>query len=319
MTKFFTVLLMAFWLNPGHATELLQGHLLAEKDCPALHSIKKQTNPGGVRLQSGNRYVVTGQNKTAATYYQVHIDGIETPQRWVAVTCGKLETDCKDCQPNPRTVTNQNKDYLLAVSWQAGFCQLHKQKAECASQTPERFDATHLTLHGLWPQPQKNAYCGVSGNHKAIDRNSRWDLLPQPPVSAEVMKNLEQAMPGTASMLDRHEWLKHGTCYGTSADEYFQEAMMMVNQINASPVRALFADNVGKNLTSNEIRARFDQAFGSGSGGKVSVQCAGNLITEIWINLRGEITANTTMSEVLKSAPPAKKTCAGGKIDPAGF
>ena len=40
----------------------------------------------------------------------------------------------------------------------------------------------------------------------------------------------------------------------------------LIEEINASGVQALFAANIGKQLTSQEIRAAFDMAFGPGTG-----------------------------------------------------
>ena len=59
---------------------------------------------------------------------------------------------------------------MLAVTWQPAFCQLHARKPECGSQTSDRFDATHFTLHGLWPQPRAKEYCGVSAALRDLDR-----------------------------------------------------------------------------------------------------------------------------------------------------
>lgn len=308
------------------ATNPLEACFVPDKACPALHSIKKQTNPGKVRVEPGVTYKVTGQNKPSPTYYQLQIEGIATPQRWVAVSCGQLINNCDDngttsgggggTNPNPNA---GNKDYLLAISWQAGFCQTHKDKKECTSQTETRFDATHLTLHGLWPQPQNNAYCGVSDTNKSIDRNKRWHLLPEVMVDNTTRDALSTSMPGVLSNLDRHEWIKHGTCYGTTPDEYFDEALMLLEQVNNSLVRDLFADNIGNSLSATEIRAKFDAAFGAGAGNKVNVKCDGKLISELWLNLQGEIKAQTQLADLLKNAPTAQSSCQEGKVDPVGF
>ena len=104
--------------------------------------------------------------------------------------------------------------YVLAISWQPAFCEGNPRKPECRSQTGARFDATHFTLHGLWPQPGTNIYCGVSGAKGRPQPGGRWSdlprLRPQPPHPAPAV---EQAMPGSQSFLDRYEWVKHGTCY----------------------------------------------------------------------------------------------------------
>jgi ribonuclease T2 len=53
-------------------------------------------------------------------------------------------------------------EYILAVSWQPGFCETHPNRKECAGQTSERYDATHFSLHGLWPM--RKSYCGVAAD-----------------------------------------------------------------------------------------------------------------------------------------------------------
>ena len=62
-------------------------------------------------------------------------------------------------------------------------------------------------------------------------------------------------MPGVLSGLERHEWIKHGTCFGGEANAYFNRAAGLAEQVNASPVRALFASRIGQGVTSAEIRA----------------------------------------------------------------
>lgn len=297
----------------------LDGYLIAEKACPAYHSIKKKTNPGDIRLQKGFAYVVTAKNKPNGTYYQIKIEGHAISQRWVETSCGKLLVDCKSSGGVSETETRVSKDYLLAVSWQPGFCQTHQYKLECETQSEDRYDASHLSLHGLWPQPKENTYCGVSNTDKAIDRNKHWNLLPEPELSDTTRADMAVVMPGVASYLDRHEWIKHGTCYGAPADEYFRESMMLIDQINDSAVGNLFSENIDQVLTADAIRKTFDQAFGAGSGNKVNVKCKGNLITELWINLSGEIESDTSIGELLQNAASTNSACTRGKVDPAGF
>src|SRR5258706_166452 len=60
--------------------------------------------------------------------------------------------------------TADGGDAVFAVSWQPAFCETKPNKPECLSMTSDRFDATHLTLHGLWPQGAD--YCGISAAQK---------------------------------------------------------------------------------------------------------------------------------------------------------
>ena len=103
--------------------------------------------------------------------------------------------------------------YVLAVNWQLAFCETRSRLPECRSQTEDRFDASHFTLHGLWPQPRSKAYCGVAKTDIAKDKKRRWRDLPWDRLDQTTWKRLQRLMPGTRSGLHKHEWIKHGTCY----------------------------------------------------------------------------------------------------------
>jgi ribonuclease T2 len=67
------------------------------------------------------------------------------------------------------------------------------------------------------------------------------------------------------------------------------------------------------------VRFAFDKAFGKGSGRKVKMVCKNGLVTELWINLKGEIEEDTDIAKLLKKAPIAKGGCQKGKVDAVGF
>ena len=216
-----------------------------------------------------------------------------------------------------------HRNLLLAISWQPAFCDTRPNKTECRSQTSERFDADHFSLHGLWPQPRGVEYCSVSAQQKSDDKAGDWDKLPPVEVDAETRAELAKVMPGTQSMLERHEWTKHGTCYKTTADEYYDDSLAVIGAINASKVRDLFAGAIGRSLTRDEIRAAFDESFGAGAGERVRVSCSrdGNrrLIGELTIGLVGEITDEPDVSALIAAARPTDGGCAEGIVDAVGF
>ncbi len=203
-----------------------------------------------------------------------------------------------------KQVTEVSTDNLLAISWQNAFCQTHQNRRECRNVKPSSFSASHFTLHGLWPQPRSKVNC--KGTHKVY--------LPKP-----LYQELLQVQPAARSGLHKHEWKKHGTCYGKSPEAYFEDSIALLKQVNDSAVRDLFVRNVGRKLTSEQVRFAFDRAFGKGSGRKVKMVCDRGLITELWINLKGKITPKTDLSELLKKAPIAKGGCRQGKVDAVGF
>lgn len=215
--------------------------------------------------------------------------------------------------------------FILAASWQPAFCQTNQKKAECASQSGDRYDATNFSLHGLWPMRQD--YCGVPDDQKAADKDSDWKSLPAVSLSAETKSALDKAMPGTQSGLDRHEWIKHGTCTKMSADDYFATAIHLMGDLNASAVRDLFAANVGKVLKADAIKAAFDKSFGAGASDRVKMSCrrVGNIrvISELTIGLSQDAVSAQAKEKglggLIQGAGQTSFGCDEGIVDAAGF
>ena len=126
-------------------------------------------------------------------------------------------------------------------------------------------------------------------------------------------------MPGAISQLDRHEWTKHGTCYGQDAETYFRQSLALLGQLNASEVRRVFESNIGKRLRAEEVRSAFDRAFGPGTGERVRLECdPDGQITELRIGLKGAITDGSVLGDLIRAAPTRTVGCRGGWVDRAG-
>lgn len=316
------------WSQIAYAIVSLNDQFVPRQACEALESIRRGTNPGNIRLNPRKIYPVIGKNQDDASHYLVKIETANPPTRWVSVQCGRLlgaaAPDNSDNSNSPNNSSNQ--DYLLALSWQPSFCETKPNKPECQSQTAQRFDATNLVLHGLWPQPSQNIYCNVSRQLQRLDKENRWSELPPIDLSAETRAALAEKMPGFASDLHLHEWYKHGTCYSNSPEEYYQESIALLDQVNHSAVQELFASNIGQSLAADEIRDQFDTAFNPGAGNKVQVQCKRdidqdqqNMVVELQINLKGDIQPNTAIATLLEAGRTVPSGCTLGEIDPAGI
>jgi ribonuclease T2 len=316
-----TATLSALIVGPAWAFEPMEGCFVATAACPAVPSIRTTSNPGGIVTEVDRAYELLGANRAAEpSHLQIRIVAADPRDRWVAVGCGDVVAVCDlPDAPRPPPEKSASSGYVLAASWQPAFCQVHRSKTECRAQTQARFDGAHLTLHGLWPQPRDNVYCGVSHMQRADGEAGRWSNLPQPELTEETRAALDVVMPGTQSSLERHEWIKHGTCYSDTAEEYFVESLQLMNQLNASPVRVLFAERIGELVTADQLRAAFDQAFGAGAGDRVEIACSAGLITEIRIHLDGAITGTTRLAELIAAAAPVGAGCTRGRIDSAGF
>ena len=310
-----------FAVATSHGDVRLDGYFIAQENCAALQSIRRTSNPGDIHLIVDMSYEVVSKNKQTATHYKVIVKNASPRERWIPVSCGKLLIDCSEQTviDTPPLTPENRPDYLLALSWQPAFCQTHQNKTECENQTNSRFDAVHFTLHGLWPQPRDNKYCNITNKERMLDERAMWEKLPSLELSDELSEELIETMPGVASFLHRHEWTKHGSCYSATAEEYFRESIMLTDQVNASVVQDLFANNIGQYLTVNNIRAKFNDAFGNGAGSRVHIKCSEGMISEIWINLNGEIDNDTKLTELLQNADQASQGCQGGVVDPVGF
>jgi len=221
---------------------------------------------------------------------------------------------------------NDKAQYVIAFSWQSAFCETAKKKRECKSQTAQRYDATHFSLHGLWPQPGSNIYCGVSEREIAKDKKRQWRALNTQRIDETIWRDLKRVMPGTQSSLHKHEWVKHGTCYdGADINAYFADSLKLMNWINASSLRWRFEAAIGKQLTGKDIREAFDRDFGRGAGKRIRISCkrdqdsGRNMIVELTLGLAGDIASAKTLADLVMAAPETDPGCPNGIIDPVGF
>jgi ribonuclease T2 len=320
-------------LSPAFAEVAMSGSFVAHQACPATPSIHNEANPGGIKLEPDKSYPLLAQNKPQGAFYLIEIEGAQPAHRWVAASCGEQVASAEgtgsggsegaaDGGAGEAGKTGQKAEYVFAISWEPAFCETKPDKSECQSETPTSFDATHFSLHGLWPQPRGLSYCNVSRDLVSLDKFKDWDQLPEPALTDATRQALEQVMPGTKSNLQRHEWYTHGTCFGASADTYFHDAVALMTQINASKVRDLFAASIGNELTADAIRSAFDESFGPGAGSRVLVSCkkqdGQNMIVEIDIALAGDMGDEPSLPALIAAAGASQRGCPNGLVDSAG-
>jgi ribonuclease T2 len=311
------------WASAASAEVPLSGSFIAGKSCPAYQSFRKATNPGNVNIEAGHSYRLLAKNAATASHYRIEIEGASPPERWVAADCGTAEGN-KSEAPAPETPSGEGTAVrpavlILSLSWEPSFCATMAAKTECKKEGAASFEATHLSLHGLWPQPSRRQYCNVDSDSLEADRKHDWEALPEVSLDPVVRQRLDEVMPGTQSLLERHEWLRHGTCYyDADATAYFREAVDLVEEVNNSGVRALFAAHVGKQLTADAIRAAFDAAFGKGAGDRVKLSCKGKgpdrLLTEITIGLGDRPVDGAKLGDLILSAAPTDPGCPEGVL-----
>jgi ribonuclease T2 len=217
------------------------------------------------------------------------------------------------------SVKNETRN-LLVISWQPAFCEAKPDRTECKTQTADRYDAAHFSLHGLWSM--RADYCNVPNALEVADNRGEWSALPPVELSPETRTALEKIMPGMMSGLERHEWIKHGTCSGMDKETYFKTAIAMVDMVNSSPIADLFASHIGQTIREDEVREAFIETFGEDADRRVKMQCRRDgkrrLVAEITIGL-GELKPGASLKELIKTAGTTSFGCAEAIVDPAGL
>ncbi|HYX52366.1 MAG TPA: hypothetical protein VE783_02880 [Candidatus Limnocylindrales bacterium] len=140
----------------------------------------------------------------------------------------------------PKQQQDSNFDYyLLSLSWAPNYCAEHPtdHSGECRTG-----NHTAIVLHGLWPQSNSG--------------QPPLSCAPASPVASDVVRRMQDYYPRAA--LIQHEWEKHGTCSGLSAQDYFANAERAFKKLEVPPkYRNLTAQ---KQVPREQLEADFASA-----------------------------------------------------------
>ena len=165
-----------------------------------------------------------------------------------------------DRKQRPNVAASSNSS-LLVVTWAPSLCKVEPSNAGCRSGHVGSLGQAFV-LHGLWPQPSTEQYCDVP--KRTADRDRKPVTLPP-----DLQKNLRAIMSDSA-LMTTHEWYAHGTCSGITPPEYFGLAAALADQAG-EVLTPVFANAVGRQVSSRSVREAFDARFGAGAGKRVSL------------------------------------------------
>jgi ribonuclease I len=205
----------------------------------------------------------------------------------------------------PASAQAEAPSYVLALSWQPAFCEsdVGTGKAECRSLDDGDWAASHFTLHGLWPNADRNKdgrqdeaddYClppAERAQAVALDQGS-WRNLPPVDMPSDLSQRLRRVMPGVASKLERHEWIRHGSCSGMSATRYFSAAVALTEAVAETDFGEFVTAQEGQDVARRDLLSAFSAEFGKGSERALQLLCrqgdGGSVLSEIRLRLRAE-------------------------------
>jgi ribonuclease T2 len=291
---------------------VLARELSAVQNCEAYNNLRHTKNSGDVTLQSGNSYEILREQN--GNYY-IKVPNTNPQTRWVSKECFKSNSSANSSSIEEKSVSNNqdsNLDSALVLSWHNAFCETHSNKKECKRDGGDA--KNRLVLHGLWPQPRNNVYCGVSKEIIKLDKMKRWNALPPLNLKPEVKELMAIYMPGSQSNLQRHEYYKHGTCYSKDPNEYFLDALTLTKKADETIGEYLRA-NLGKKIKAINVKLVADRLLAKGAKGKVAIKCKRRVLSEVWISLKGK---GRDFKKLLKNAKNIRSNCVEAIVDKPG-
>ena len=146
--------------------------------------------------------------------------------------------------------------YLLTLSWSPEFCTTSPSDPQCTG-------AHHFgfVIHGMWPQFNNGKWPQNCSTKPGLsDPSSIIDLMP-------------------TKKLITHEWQKHGTCSGLSAQDYFALTRRAFEGLQI-PAQ-LKAPSSTVHLGLSDLRSAFRTANPTLSDDNFSIACSGKQLSEV--------------------------------------
>lgn len=176
--------------------------------------------------------------------------------------------------------------YVLNMSWEPEFCATHRDAAECK-------EKRGFVLHGLWPQNNDGSYPENCAQEPGLKSYAAFkDLNPD-------------------ERLLEHEWQKHGTCSGLSAEAYMEFTRKAVKQLAFPPIITSLKQE--DTLQTERIINRFEAVNPTFPTGSIALSCGNNRLTAVQACMTKDLTPvkcaqflHTCKAKVIKVTPQMK-------------
>ena len=288
---------------------LFSKSVIATNSCEAFNDLKHTKNYGHILLKPNSSYEIAREQK--GNYY-IKVPEANPTMRWVSVDCFNNSSSSTNSESKVTFKEDSNLDSVLVLSWHNSFCETHSNKKECKRDGGEA--KNHLVLHGLWPQPRNNVYCGVDERIIALDKSKRWNALPKLNLKPEVVELMQKYMPGFKSNLQRHEYYKHGSCYDKDPNRYYLDALKLTKRIDET-IGEYLRVNIGKRVKTINIKKIAERLISKDIKNKIAIKCKKGVLNEIWVSIKGR---GDKLKDLIKGAKPIRSNCQEAIVDAPG-
>lgn len=166
--------------------------------------------------------------------------------------------------------------WVFSLSWSPSFCEATgKARGDAQCARPFAF-----VVHGLWPQ---------------YDRGFPSDCPTRAaePTRAQVDAVLD-VMPSPG--LVRHEWRKHGTCSGLSAESYLKIIRKLYEKIHIPD--EFKSPDQPRMVETRAVERAFMAANRGLDAGEISIYCDARRLQEVRLCLKKDLSAFVSCPEV---------------------
>lgn len=186
--------------------------------------------------------------------------------------------DCGRAKPSCDVDPTQHKVYRLELTVPATYCRQARDEADCQV-FPKR---TPLQLHGLWPNYESGypeGSCPYPECREQAPAAGRYCAYPDLPevYKAEWWPELKTYMAGTDKCLERHEWVKHGTCSPMDSAAYFHWSLETTQRI-ATALAPLADQPLTRARFNDFVRARLPEFAGT-----LRLGCKGRAVSSVYV------------------------------------
>ena len=305
------------------------GVFVAQKACPTFPSILDSRNIENHFLFVSHPYEILAVNASSSPT-KVQITKLPTirPDRWVDVSCGKLDRLEIDVSKNLCSSSVSQNYFRLTLNWSPHYCAT-TGSADCSShatvQNPQfAFKALSVEKYGC---QHKGGWCSsvqLDSTVKDFPEESLvigdYCSLPEisPKIPAETLEALTAtAIPGfTAACLHRKAWFKYGNCLpddlAISPDVYFSLPVSLVKSLNqGKSLQNLLLTASDKAIQTTDFFAAFDKDLGKNAHKWLSLHCKSNTLTSMEIALPITTSPNKKLKDFLsyeQLTPPSQST-----------
>lgn len=126
---------------------------------------------------------------------------------------------------HPTDNTKEAEFYVMAMSYQPEFCDLHEKYHYDGCEKPNNLWRFNLTIHGLWPQYKNGKWPQFCEFGEEEDLQKVIDSIGLDTFKLYWPNVKSSSTNGYSLDFWKHEWEKHGTCSGMSQLQYFEEAI----------------------------------------------------------------------------------------------